>query len=207
MRKKFNEIINVVDASPQDEPWMPYPKGGILFVRQPNNADVETIYALTKSEISASTVTIPVIKAVYKHNKNNLWGVYQATDASKADARLIGYCGLLLLNHTGHETLKRGEFNPANPDLSLLAPGGTIPAAIYIWAVVAKRAVRLVTPLIALGVGSRVYAGLSIYGTAATAGGLNFLKNLGFACTRQNEAGIGGMLRFDLPPLENAEAA
>lgn len=207
MQEKFNEVIGMENILPQNEPWASHPEGGILFVRHPSDTDIDNIHMLTKTEIATSTVPLAVIKAVYKHNRDNFWGLYRATDASKTDARFVGYYGVLLLNQAGRELLERGEFDASNPDLSLLAPGGTRPAAIYVWAVVARKLTRLASPLVTMAVGSRYYFGIPIYATAGTLGGLSSLKEHGFVGARQSEAGLGGLLRLDPAPHKATDAA
>lgn len=209
MKKKLKDIIGLQDVTPQDEPWASLSDGGIIFVRHPSDAEIADIHALTQTEITASTVPLSVIKAVHRHNRDSFWGVYRAADKSKADPHFIGYYSLLLLTQAGRDALERGKFNAANPDLSLLAPGGTRPAAIYVWGVVARKVMRRATPLVAWALGSRLYAGLPLYATAGTMGGLNAIKDYGFAGARQSDGEIGGLFRLDppAPSQSSTEAA
>lgn len=207
MQKIWKDINSLDSVAAEDVPWVSLPEGGIVFVRHPSDAEIADIHALTQTEITASTVSLSVIKTVYKHNKDSFWGVYQAADRSKSHAHLIGYYSLLLLTQAGRDALERSDLNTTSPDLSHLAPGGTRPAAIYVWAIVARKTARKATPLIAWALGARLYAGIPLYTTPATLGGLNIAKDYGFAGVHRSEAGLGNLFRLDPPQRKTTEAA
>lgn len=211
MKKTLNEIIQLASVAPRHEPSVELPDGTVILVRRPSETEIDNIHDLTRAELSDSNVPLPVIKAVHKHNKDTLWGVYQATDSSeeaRRDARMIGYYSFLHLNQEGREVLERAEFDAGNPDLSLLVPHGDRPAAIYIWAVVARRVARIATPLTARALGRELYGGMPIYTTAGTMGGLNAIKGYGFLGAREAGAGVGHLFRLDPPsPAEKKTAA
>lgn len=208
MKRTLNEIIQLASVAPRHEPAVELDDGTIILVRRPTATEIDNIHSLTKSELSGSNVPLPVIKAVHKHNKDTLWGVYQAQGGDKQNARMIGYYSFLHLNQQGREILERAEFDASAPDLSLLVPHGERPAAIYIWAVVARGVARIATPLTARALGRELYGGMPIYTTAGTMGGLNAIKGYGFAGARQAEAGVGHLFRLDPPsPAERKTAA
>lgn len=209
MQEKWKDITDLRDVIPQDEPWVSLPEGDVVFVRHPSDSEIADIHALTQTEITVSTVPLSVFRAVYRRNQDSFWGIYRAADKSKTNPCLIGFYALLLLTQAGRVALERGEFDASNPDLSLLAPGGTRPAAIYVWGVVARKVARKATPLVAWALGSRLYAGIPLYATAGTLGGLNAIKSYGFAGARQSEGGLGGLFRLDppTPSQSSTEAA
>lgn len=203
MKKSLNEIIQLATVAPRHEPSAELPDGTVILVRRPSDAEIENIHDLTRTEITASTVPLPVIKAVHKHNKDSFWGVYQAADASPEatrEARFIGYYSFLHLNEAGRAVLERAEFDGGNPDLNLLVEHGERPAAIYVWAVVARRVARIATPLTARALGKALYGGLPIYTTAGTMGGLQAIKGYGFLGARDADNGVGHLFRLDPPP-------
>ena len=200
MKKSLNEIIQLASIAPRHEPSVELPDGSVILVRRPTDEEIDNIHDLTKTEITASTVPLPVIKAVHKHNRDSFWGVYMAADGNKAHARFIGYYSFLHLNQAGLEALERGAFDGSNPDLALLAASGERPAAVYVWAVVARRVARIATPLTCRGLGRELYGGLPLYTTAGTMGGLNAIKGYGFAAAREADAGVGNLFRLDPPP-------
>lgn len=177
----------------------PHPDGGIVYVRRPTMNEFETLDDLTRQEISPSVACLELVRSVYIRNRDSFWGIYRATDESRRDARLVGYFGFLLLNESGHAALQARTLNARNPDLALLAEHGERPAAIYIWAVVAKRLTGIATPLVARAMGGALYGGLPLYATAGTLGGLNRLKNYGFEGGADNDVGLGDLFRLDRP--------
>ena len=181
--------------------------GVIVMVRRPTEEEIDNIHSLTKMELSVSTVPLPVIKGVHNHNNDTLWGVYQSTDGKKENARMIGYYGFLHLNQAGRDALERDEFDGSNPPLSLLAATGERPAAIYVWAVVARGVARYATPLTARALGRELYGGVPIYAMAGTMGGLSSIKGYGFAAARQAEAGLGHLFRLDPESVDAKNAA
>ncbi len=208
MKKNLNEIIQLASIAPRHEPSVEIGDGTFILVRRPTAGEIDNIHNLTKTELSASSVPLSVIKAVHKHNKDTMWGVYQGEGDDKLNARMIGYYSFLHLNQKGRDLLERAEFDASKPDLSLLVPHGERPAAIYIWAVVARGVARIATPLTARALGRELYGGMPIYTTAGTMGGLNAIKGYGFAGARQAEAGVGHLFRLDPPsPSERKTAA
>lgn len=200
MNKSLNDIIMLASVAPRHEPSVELPDGSVILVRRPSETEIDNIHNLTRDELSASTVPLDVIKAVHNHNKDTLWGVYRASNSSKRDLHMIGYYSFLHLNQMGRELLEHNEFDGGDPALSLIVPYGERPAAIYIWAVVARGVARIGTPLTCRAMGRELYGGVPIYTTAATMGGLSAIKHYGFAGARQAEAGLGHLFRLDPPP-------
>lgn len=200
MNKHLNDIIKLASDAPRHEPAVELPDGTIIQVKRPADAEIDNILALTRGELSASTVPLDVIKAVHKHNTDTLWGVYRASDASKRDLRIIGYYSFLHLNEEGRARLEQNTFDGSHPDLSLVVPTGERPAAVYVWAVVARGVARVGTPLICRALGRNTYGGVPIYATAATTGGLNAAKRYGFGGAHEAEGGLGHLFRLDQAP-------
>lgn len=207
MKKSLNEIIMLASIAPRDEPFVGLGDGTAIVVHRPSDNEIENIHTLTQSEITVSTVPLPVIKSVHKRNKDTFWGVYQAPEDDRKNARFLGYYAFLHLNQAGREALERGTFDGTHPDLSLLVPTGVRPAAIYIWAVVARRLARIATPLVARALGRQTYGGVPIYTTAGTMGGLNTIKGYGFHGARAADRGLGDLFRLDPPSEQNITAA
>lgn len=209
MKPTLKEIISLTRGPSMDEPSFELPDGSVVLVRRSADDEIENIHSLTQSEITVSTVSLSVIKAVHNHNKDSIWGIYHATDATKQTQRLIGHYSFLHLNQAGLAALERGELNASDPDLSLVARDGERPAAIYVWGVVARRVARIGTPLIAVALGKKRYGGLPIYTTAGSMGGLNTIISYGFSSARPAETGLGDLFRLDppVPARSSTEAA
>jgi len=209
MKKTLNEIITLASIAPRHEPLMARSQRSAIWVRRPTAEEIENIHSLTKAEIRASRVPLPVIRAVHKHNKDSFWGVYQAPAQDRKNSQFLGYYAFLHLNQAGRTALERDEFDSTELDLSLLVPSGERPAAIYIWAVVARRLAWVATPLVVRALGTELYGDLPIYAKAGTMGGLNVIKGYGFHGAREAEAGLGHLFRLDPPEPQktNIEAA
>jgi hypothetical protein len=207
MSEKLKKIIDVAPETAHVEPWTSLPDGGIIFVKHPNDAEIVEIAGMAVTEISPSVAPLAVVQAVYKHNKDSFWGIYQASDSSRSDVRFIGYYGFLHLTQTGREALERNEFDTRDVDLRLLVPYGERPAAIYVWALVARKVARLSTPLVAWALGAKVYGGVPIYATAGTLGGLSSIKQNGFSGARPADVGLGHLFRLDPSPRKPSSEA
>ncbi len=199
MTEDIKEIIRLAVKDQLRESSLTLPGGALVVVRHPKESEIESIHQLTQSEITVTTAALPVIKAVYKHNADCVWGIYHSADGSRENLQFTGYYSFLHLNAAGLAALEKGELNGSNPDLSLVVPYGQRPAALYVWAVVARRITRFTIPLIARALGPEVYGGLPIYTTAGTMGGLSAVKHYGFASARPAQGGLGHLYRLDPP--------
>lgn len=199
MTEDIKEIIRLAVKDEHRESSVVLPDGTRMLVRHPSESEIEHIHELTQTQIAAHTAPLPVIKAVYKHNADCVWGIYHSPDASRENLRFMGYYSFLHLNAAGLAALQKGELNGRNPDLSMIVPYGQRPAALYVWAVVARRITRFTIPLIARALGPELYGGLPIYTTAGTLGGLSAVKHYGFSSAREAEKGLGHLFRLDPP--------
>jgi hypothetical protein len=110
---------------------------------------------------------------------------------------LAGYFGFLHLNPAGLEALETRTLSGLEPDLALLARAGERPAAIYVWAGIARKVRVLAEMLVAQALGAERYGGLPIYATAGTLGGLKWLNHLGEADRGPAENALGKVFRVD----------
>ena len=196
MQKNLNDILNLVADRAAEEPWMQVPEGGIVFVRRAKEDEIVPIHELTKELISAEVAPLSVVSEVYKRNQDSFWTVNRASDLTKADSRLVGYVGMLHLNPIGRERLESGNFDAHEPDVRLLVPNRTRPAAIYVWAIIAPKVGRQATNLIAHALGAKLYGGVPIFATAGTLRGMNLMKGYGFSGAAGSE-GLGQLFRLD----------
>jgi hypothetical protein len=195
--QNLNEVLNLVDYKAAAEPSMPAPGGGIVFIRRSRERELGDIHELTKREISADVAPRSVVEAAYKRNRDTFWTVNRAFDESKADARMVGYIGMLHLSPLGRERLESGDFDAHEPDIRLVVPSGTRPAAIYVWAIIAPKVGRLATSLVAQALGAELYGGVPIFATAGTLRGMNLMKGYGFSGARGSASGLGQLFRLD----------
>jgi hypothetical protein len=172
-----------------------HPDGDLIVVRMAQPQDVEALHALTLMEIGPSVAALATMKAVYKHNPEALWTIHRRPPESPD--HLAGYFGFLHLNSAGLKALNERTLSGREPDLTLLACAGERPAAIYVWAGIARKVRAIAEMLVAEALGAKRYGGLPIYATAGTLGGLKWLNHLGEA-DRGPENGLGNVFRIDM---------
>ena len=136
---------------------------------------------------------------MHRHNPESLWTIFRSPSEDRSDAQLVGYYGFLHLNPAGFAALEARTLRPRSPDFNLLVPAGERPAAVYIWAVVAKKLTALTIPLVGKGLGIKRYGGLPFYATAGTMSGLNRLKGYGFNGASDEDDSLGDLFHFYIP--------
>lgn len=195
----LKEILDFTVKPTLPEPETPHRDGGIVFVRMPRFEEIDALHRLTVDQIGQQVAPLKAMQDVYRHNPETLWVIFRSLTGDHSQAQLVGYYGFLHLNQRGHEALEARTLKPRDPDLSLLAAAGERPAAVYIWAIVARKLTSLTIPLVGKGLGVTRYGGLPFYATAGTMGGLNGLKGYGF--TGAGDAGdkIGDLFHFYMP--------
>jgi hypothetical protein len=207
MKSNLSDIIYLAQNSITSSPSARLPDGGIIFVRHPSEQEINNLYAISQTEISDNVAPLELVKRVYKHNADSFFGVYYKKSEAEEDVpAFIGYYGFLHLNDEGQKYLEDGSFDALHPDFAQLAPEGTRPAVIYVWAIVAKKVARLATPLIAKALGKERYGGVPLYAKASTLGGLSTIRGYGFVGARPSEKGLGDLFRLD-PEVSEAVTA
>jgi hypothetical protein len=207
MENKDREIMPLVEEAPKPGTWTSLPAGGIIFVKHPSDAEMADLYALTQVEISPSVAPMEIVLAVYKQNPDSFLGIYTADDESRKNAKLVGYYSFLHLTAEGFGLLEKGTLDVRHPDTKYIVPAGERPAAIYVWAIVARKVNRFVMPLIAKALGAQNYGGVPLYATAGTLGGMGAMKGVGFEGAKEKDAGLGQLFRLDSPPPSAIRAA
>jgi hypothetical protein len=136
------------------------------------------------------------MSGVFLHNRDSIW-VIEHLAADSMLPEVAGFYAFLLLTERGLNVLKAGTLNRTDPPLSLLAPQGTVPAAIYIWAIVARRLVRRMMPLIARAMGAPLYAHAPIYAVVATEDGRKAGVGTGFSASGGDaEIQLGSLMQL-----------
>lgn len=192
--RENNSLISVLGAR---EAAAKHPDGDVIAVRMTTLEEVPALHALTVAEIGPSVATLQTMQGVYKHNPECLWTILRRP-ASGEPERVAGYFGFLHLNAEGLEALEARTLNGRKPDLKLIAKAGERPAALYVWAGIARRVRVLAEMLVAQALGAERYGGLPVYATAGTLGGLKWLNHLGEADRGPEENALGKVFRVDL---------
>ncbi len=196
MIENLRENKNIQQIFQTKEVSARHPDGDIIVVRMAHPQDVDVLHALTVMEIGPSVAALDTMIGVYKHNPESLWTIHRRSPAGGED-RLAGYFGFLHLNAAGLNALHERTLNGREPDLALLARAGERPAAIYVWAGIARKVRAIAEMLVAQALGSERYGGLQIYATAGTLGGLKWLNHLGEADRGPADNGLGNVFRID----------
>lgn len=158
--------------------------------------ELEPLHALTVLEIGPSVASLETMKRVYKHNPESIWPIFRRPSAGGPDG-LVGYFGFLHLNGAGLAALEDRTLNGRTPNLAHLARAGERPAAIYVWAGIARKVRAIAEMLVAQALGAERYGGLPIFATAGTLGGLKWLNHLGEADRGPQENALGNVFRVD----------
>jgi hypothetical protein len=198
-KQGFEKILDFTVKQTVTEPQARHPEGGIVFVRMARFEEIEGLHDLTVREIGRQVAPLQAMQDVYGHNPETIWVIFRSPTEDKGQAQLAGYYGFLHLNEAGHQALQARTLTPRTPDLGLLAAAGERPAAVYVWAIVARRLTTLTIPLVGLGLGIKRYGGLQFYATAATMGGLNGLKGYGFTGASDQDDKLGDLFHFYMP--------
>lgn len=118
-----------------------------------------------------------VVRRVLKHNPDAVWTI--ARKRGGEDVRKQGFIAMLPLTKAGLYLLASGQFNSADPDLSLITQPGERPAGIYIWAIYAPGLLAGGISLFMEKIAEAPYDGVSLYTRPNTAQGIQLNVNLG----------------------------
>jgi predicted GNAT family N-acyltransferase len=135
---------------------------------------------------------------VLAKNPDALWVIEHAPYRG-ADPNRAGYFGFLPLTTEGFEALRQGQLNRADPPLHMIAEGGTQPAAMYLWAVVAHGLTRAVNPLVSVALAD-TYWEVPFYTVSVTKPGLNAAKRRGFVPVEQGANQFGTLAVLPMRP-------
>lgn len=195
----LTEVLDFTVKNTIEMPSAPHPDGGVVFVRVAQYSEIEALHELTLREIGQQVAPLEAMQDVYRHNPESLWTIFRAPTGDTTRAQLAGYYGFLHLNQSGSEALDQRTLRPRAPDMKFLAAAGERPAAVYVWAIVARRLTHLTIPLVGKGLGIKRYGGLKFYATAGTMGGLNGLRGYGFKGAADSDDKIGDLFQFYMP--------
>jgi hypothetical protein len=156
------------------------PGRGWFSVRRPSAGDIEALYPIGVSEIGPGIARPEIVSGVQKHNRDSVWVILHREKSLEETPIMKGFWAFLMLKEEGVAALTEGELDPLNPDLSLIHVNGIRPAALYIWAIVARRLMAYTLNPIARALGKQIYGGVPLISVAATLGGEQSLIGFGF---------------------------
>ena len=154
-----------------------HPEGGQVWLRPARYDELDELHSLIVSEISPDVGPAAIMRAVFLKNPVSFWRIERRLP--DGIVRPVGMYGFLPLNDRGVDALKAEMLDTREPQLEYVAAADERPAALYVWAIVARKIRQLVYPLIkqALGPG---YTSVPVFATPATAGGVKAVAQRGF---------------------------
>ena len=188
-----------------DGAWAsPHPDGGVFWIRPARTEEIPDIHRLIALEISSAVGPVEAMARVFAKNPVALWRIEHRDTAGSV--RPIGMYGFLPLNEAGVEALKAGTLDRREPDLRFIAPAGEKPAALYVWAMVARKIGRLTYPVIKRALGS-LHGDAPTYAIAATSGGSKAIRDRGFSVPDNAAGSTNGLMLLPSVAMPAAKPA
>jgi predicted GNAT family N-acyltransferase len=175
----------------------PHPDGGTFWVRPARADEIGFLHSLIASEISQDVGPAEAMQAVFAKNPVAFWVIEGAKEGVEPVV-FYGMYGFMPLNEAGKGALLGKTLDRRNPGLEFIAAAGTKSAAIYVWAMVARRIGKLTYPLIRRALGPD-YLDVPFYAVPATRGGTKAVADRGFSPIGGDQHGEGELSL--LPPL------
>ena len=165
-------------------------------MRRLGPADAADALALTHANFSVETASDEVITQALAENADAFWGIFRHASPTAKPA-LVGYYAFLLLNETGLDRLLERSFDAKRPAREALASVPEETRAVYVWSVVARNGLTAVAgPTITRLMAER-YAGLPVYATIASHGGMNVARRTGYRPVSPADDRLGGLFVLD----------
>ena len=180
-----------------------HPQGGTVWLRPPDACEIPLLHDLLHSEISPGAGTLDTMAKVFAHNRDSFWLIEHLSSAEDVP-KIVGFYSFLPLNAQGRAALEAGTLDTIAPPLSLLAAFGDAPAALYVWAIVARRLMHRLMPSIARAMGL-LYADAPIFARVATEDGRKAGIAIGFSAASE-AAGVQLGSLIQLPPWSRGGA-
>ena len=132
------------------------------------------------------------MRAVFLKNPVSFW---QIDRRLPDEIRTAGMFAFLPLNIEGEAALKAGLLNRREPQLEYVAAAGEIPAAMYGWAVVARRFGKIANAVMRRALGP-AYLEVPWYAMPATKGGIKSVTDSGLSPPDGGGNAIGSMAQL-----------
>ena len=150
-----------------------------LVAFMPTPDDLARLIAAARSDLP-DLAPLETVQRVLSINPDSVVAIAQRHRFDAAAPRGEGFVACLMLNADGLAALKAGTFDAAEPPSAMLAAQHERPAAIYVWAVYARRRLAGGVGLVFDRLSSPLYQGVDFYARAATPEGADLLVALGF---------------------------
>ncbi len=151
---------------------------------------IDRICELTNSGLPGDVASAETVYKVINHNKDSVLGFW-------SDDRMVGMWAMLMLNPLGLERFLLNEFDTLNPPEKCLTTTGIKPAAIYIWAVVAKGMAVEGLKHVSKFLSCEKYKDVNFFSIPVSADGIRMNLRLGFQPTKVGRLGVDRYIRLE----------
>ncbi len=150
-----------------------------LTVSNPSRHELNLALDKLGNDIPGLT-TASIVERVATKNPDNIWIINRLSDNLSDGSEPNGIVAFLMLNEKGLEALVKGKLDTSDPADDYLTGQHEKPAAIYVWALHAKKTLTPALALIMEKLKSPVYGRVDLFAKAVTEEGARFLRSLGF---------------------------
>jgi predicted GNAT family N-acyltransferase len=155
----------------------PAQTGDVVF-RRAKQDEIRALLSFAENEIGGSLCPAAIVEGIHAFNGDTVWAI--ETEDQDGKRRYSGLFAFLMLNARGEEALIDGSLNTGRPELKYIAALSERPAAIYGWAIVARKAVDKIFLQVAYELGIPKYLGVPMYGKPGSFGGHSTMQRYGF---------------------------
>jgi hypothetical protein len=135
--------------------------------------DISVLLENAKVAMGVALAREDVVARIACDNPDSVW-------VFRRRGRIVGGFAMLMLNRVGLSALLANKCDFAEPPASLLAPYGTRPSAIYVWAVLGASVASEGIAQVIARVQQCPYELSDVFATPATEDGLRFMQGLCF---------------------------
>ena len=144
-----------------------------MGVRPAAREDLPVVFEMARNEIPALSAAMPFVVGVVEHNPESILVFHR-------DDEIVGLYAMLLLSASGLERLLLGELDTSAPDIDAVVGPGVAPAAIYNWAVVARRLASEGFRHTSVYLRQPAYRQANIYARGTTAAACRIMEHTGY---------------------------
>jgi predicted GNAT family N-acyltransferase len=155
----------------------PAQNSDVVF-RRAKFEEIRALLSFAEAQIGGALCPAEVVEKIHEFNSDTVWAI--ETEDQGGQRAFSGLFAFLMLNARGEQALIDGSLNTGRPELKYIAAMSERPAAIYGWAIVARKSVDKIFLQVAYELGTPKYLGVPMYGKPGSFGGHNAMQKYGF---------------------------
>ena len=144
-----------------------------MGVRPAAQEDLPVVFDMAQKEIPALSAAMPFVVGAVERNPDSILVFHR-------DNEIVGLYAMLLLSAPGLERLLLDELDTSAPDRDAVVAAGVAPAAIYNWAVVARRLASEGFRHTSVYLRQPLYRRANIYARGTTAAACKIMEHTGY---------------------------